>query len=222
MKGKLTWPLVLILIIFACSIIIIIIIHFFSNNTSSNGGIKGFELNKVAEEIKCLGTLINDKEYKFSTYVQLGAKDITFPSIIKLDFKGGIEFNKETNRYDFKNPKLEVIPIGCQQYAKEKQIITNSEYSANYEFGVKANESFKHDLEIGVAKVLIDGKWIKVKSAKSINTYNKINSVDDLMSSKDNSANVTVDFNNFNNYFTCWYNIRVKSISNNEVVFSVN
>jgi hypothetical protein len=184
--------------------------------------LNGYELNKTGKEIKCLGTLVNDKEYQFSTYVQLGTKEMTFSSIIKLNFKGIIELNKENKRYEFKNPILEITPIGCQQYAKEKQVITNSEYSANYEFGVKANESFDQDMEIGIAKVLLDDKSIKVRSAKSANTCIKINSVNDLKSSKDNKANVTLDFYNSGNYFTCWYVIIVRCISDNEVVLSVN
>lgn len=210
------------ILITSLTVILLLLVAYSAWNKINSPGNKEYKINKVAKDIKTLGTLTSDNEYNFSTYVQLGANDVQFPALVKLNLKSGIQLDKKSNSYIFKNPKLEVSTIGCKEYAKNQQVITDSEYKANFQFGVQQNEHFSQSMEVGIAKPFLDNKSIAVNSVAPVNNSNQIYSVSDIKKSKDNKANVTVDYNNIKDYFSCWYNISVKCISKKEVVFSVN
>lgn len=126
-------------------VLVLVVIIIFSGITFYNvtKTSKGYDVNKIGRSIEVTGEVIKDNEYRFHTNIQLGEKVPLSSSILELNLYTQVEFDKNANKYILKNPKLEITPIACEQYDKQQEYLTTTEYSANYQFGIKAYQSFK-------------------------------------------------------------------------------
>ncbi|QAA33657.1 hypothetical protein C1I91_19575 [Clostridium manihotivorum] len=183
---------------------------------------KGYELNKIGSNTKVIGELIKDHQYKFHSNIVLGNDGALAASILDLSLCADIEFDASTNNYLLKNPKLQITPIGCEQYDKEGEYLTSTSCSANYKFGMKPNQAFKQTIDVGYAKLLLDNKNIKITNIRSEDPKININSISDLKRFKDNNADILIQYNTLQQYFTQWYNIKFNLTSDKEGVFSIN
>ncbi|MBC8061057.1 MAG: hypothetical protein H7Y18_10355 [Clostridiaceae bacterium] len=199
------------------SFIVIIGLVVYGNKTS----IKGYEVNQCKSDIKISGTLVNGNQYNFHTFIQLGNEIPFTSSILELNLNTEIEFENKINKYILKNPKIEVNTIGCHVYTKDKQYINENQYSENYQFGVSPNETFKQTMAVGYAKLLLNDKNIKVNKVTSLESYTRINSISDLRAANDNVVKVAVDYTVLNQYYTQWYNVTFKTISDKEITICV-
>jgi hypothetical protein len=205
-------------------ILVLIAIIIFSGTAfySSTKASKGYEVNKIGSNIKVKGELIKENQYRFHSNIMLGEKEPLSSSILELNLYAQVEFDNDTNKYVLKNPKLEITPIGCEQYDKQQEYLTPTGYSANYKFGIKPNQSFNQTMAVGYAKLFLNNKNIKINSIKSVNTESKINSISSLKRAKDNNANVAINYNSLEQYFTNWYCIEFNLISDKEGEFIIN
>lgn len=182
---------------------------------------EGYDVNKIGSSIEVTGELTKDNEYRFHTNIQLGEEEPLSYSILELNLYTQIEFDKNANKYILKNPKLEIIPIACEQYDKQKEYLTVTEYSANYQFGIKAYQSFKQTMTVGYAKLLLNNKNIQINGIESIDSHSKINTVSSLRRATDNNVNVVIDYNTLEQYFSQWYNIKFDLISDKKGIFNI-
>lgn len=210
MKKKLLVLILVVIIIFSGVI--------FFNVTKVS---EGYDVNKIGSSIEVTGELTKDNEYRFHTNIQLGEEEPLSYSILELNLYTQIEFDKNANKYILKNPKLEIIPIACEQYDKQKKYLTVTEYSANYQFGIKAYQSFKQTMAVGYAKLLSNNKNIQINGIESIDSHSKINTVSSLRRATDNNVNVVIDYNTLEQYFSQWYNIKFDLISDKKGVFNI-
>lgn len=200
--------------------LIVVIVLMVSLIININKPVKGYSINKAGNDINVKGNIINDDELSFHTFVKLGEEEALSSSIIEITLRTQIELDNSTDKYVLKNPKLQVNPIGCDQYDKE-EYIGEATCSANYQFGIKPNESFKNTIDIGIAKELLDSKNIRIDRITSESDLKKINSIDSLKKSNENNSKVTVEFTTLNQYYTGWYNIKFKPTASNEGTFMV-
>lgn len=210
MKKKLLFLILIVIIIFLS-------ITFYNVNNIS----KGYDVNKIGRSIEVTGELIKDNEYRFHTNIQLGEKVPLSSSILELTLYTQVEFDKNANKYILKNPKLEITPIACEQYDKQQEYLTTTEYSANYKFGIKAYQSFKETMDVGYAKLLSNNKNIQINEIKSTNSQIKINNLSSLMRTTDNNVNVAIEYNTLEQYFSQWYSIKFNLISDKKGAFNI-
>jgi len=182
---------------------------------------KGYDINKIGRSIEVTGELIKDNEYRFHTNIQLGEKVPLSSSILELNLYTQVEFDKNANKYILKNPKLEITPIACEQYDKQQEYLTTTEYSANYQFGIKAYQSFKQTMDVGYAKLLSNNNNIQINEIESTNLQSKINTVSSLRMETDNNINVVIDYNTLEQYFIQWYSIKFNLLSDKKGVFNI-
>lgn len=204
--------LFIILIIAATSVLIGILY----DNTKV---IKGYTSNKIGSKIEVKGELIKDDEYKFHTYIFLGEEVPFSSSILELQLYTQMDMDKHIDKYVLNNPKLKVNAIGCEQYHKQQEYFDVNGYSANYQFGIKPNETFKQTMPVGYAKALLNSKNIKIENASS---PHKTYSISSLKKEADNNIDVTMNYKILNQYFTEWYNIKFQLLSDKKGVFIVS
>lgn len=203
-------------------VLILVVITIFSGVTFYNVNkiSKGYNVNKLGS-IEVTGELISGNQYRFHTNVLLGKEIPLSSSILELNLYTQIEFDKNANKYILKNPKLEITPIGCEQYDKQQEYLTTNEYSVNCQFGIKPYQSFKQTMAVGYAKLLSNSKNIQINNIKNTDSQSKINTVSGLRRSKDNNANVEIDYNILEQYFSQWYNIKFNLVSDKKGVFNI-
>lgn len=205
------------LLVLALVAIIILGSAFYSNTKAY----KGYEVNKIGSNIKVIGELIKDNQYRFRSNIMLGEKEPLSSSILELNLYAQVEFDNNTNKYVLKNPKLEITPMGCEQYDKQQEYLTQTGYSANYQFGIKPNQSYNQTMAVGYAKLFLNNKNIKINSIKSVDAKSKINSVSSLKRAKDNNVNVAIDYNSLEQNFTQWYSVKFNLTSDKEGEFII-
>ena len=182
---------------------------------------KGYDVNKIGRNIDVTGELIKDNEYRFHTNIQLGEKAPLSSSILELNLYAQAEFDRNTNEYILKNPELGITPIACEQYDKQQEYLTTTEYSANYQFGVKFHQSFKQTMDVGYAKLLSNNNNIQINEIESTNLQSKLNTVNSLRRESDNNVNVVIDYNTLEQYFNQWYSIKFNLLSDKKGVFNI-
>lgn len=203
-------------------ILILVVIIIFSGITFYNftKTSKGYAVNKIGSSVEVIGELIKDNEYKFHTNIQLRETEPYLSSILELNLYTQVEFDQTANKYVLKNPKLEITPIGCEQYDKQQEYLTPTGYSANYQFGIKPNQSYNQTMAVGYAKLLANNKNIKINRIKSTDSHSKINTVSSLRRATDNNVNVVVDYNTLEQYFSQWYSVKFNLISDKKGIFN--
>lgn len=210
MKKKLLVLILVVIIILSC------ITFYYVTKVS-----KGYDVNKIGSSIEVTGELIKDNEYRFHTNIQLSEKGPISSSILELSIYTQVELDKNTDKYILKSPKLEIIPIACEQYDKQQEYLTAMEYSANYQFGVKAYQSFKETMKVGSAKLLSNNKNIQINGIEETDSHSKINTVSSLRRATDNNADVVIDYNTLEQYFSQWYSVKFNLISDKKGVFNI-
>lgn len=186
------------------------------------GKTEGYDLRKIGEDVKVTGTLMEGNKYFFTTKVNLGKEVPISYSMMEIKLYTEIEYDHKEKDYVLKNPDIEVIPIGCEGRAQGGKYISKNEYSMGYEFGIKPNEIYSETMAVGFAKNLLKNQNIKVNKIIAVDSYSKINSINDLKRVKDNNKMVAVYYSTLEQYFSQWYHIKFKLTSEKEGIFSVN
>jgi len=186
------------------------------------GKSEGYDLKETKEDIMVTGTLLEGNKYLFTTRVNLG-KDIPISySMMEIKLYTEIEYDDKEIDYVLKNTDMEVIPIGCKEKAFGGKYTGKREFKMNYEVATKSNEIYSETMAVGFAKNLLKNENIKINKITAVDSYSKINSVNDLKRTKNNNLMVAVEYSTLEKYFSQWYNIKFRLTSKNEGIFSVN
>ncbi|SHJ75775.1 hypothetical protein SAMN05444401_3817 [Clostridium amylolyticum] len=186
------------------------------------GKSEGYDLKETKEDIMVTGTLLEGNKYLFTTRVNLG-KDIPISySMMEIKLYTEIEYDDKEIDYVLKNTDMEVIPIGCKEKAFGGKYTGKREFKMNYEVATKSNEIYSETMAVGFAKNLLKNENIKINKITAVNSYSKIDSINDLKRTKNNNLMVAVEYSTLEQYFSQWYNIKFRLTSKNEGTFSVN
>lgn len=186
------------------------------------GKSEGYELKKTKEDIMVTGTLLEGNKYLFTTRVNLGEEVPVSYSMMEIKLYTEIEYDDKEIDYVLKNTDMEVVPIGCKEKAFGGKYTGKREFTMNYEVATKSNEIYSETMAVGFVKNLLKNENIKINKITAVDSYSKINSINDLRRTKNNNLMVTVEYSTLEQYFSQWYSIKFRLTSKNEGVFSVN